>query len=342
MFDFQVVEPSTVNMNQEKLQEMDKMIPHLYKNLNGIIVMRQDKVVFENYYNGYSMTDTHHVASVTKSILSALIGIAYEQGYIQSLDQKVLDFFPEYNCPPSEIQKKAITIRHLLTMRAPYVFKPLQEPLEKLVRQKDWINFSLDLLGRKGNIGDFQYSSCGAHILSAILTRVTKKSAREFANENLFPYIGIKEIEDNINQTFDYDGVFGKDLKGWGKDPQGYSIGGWGLKLTTRDMIRFGMLYLHEGFINGKQVLNKEWIHQSIEGMILEDKVKVFFNYYGYLWCIYRKDDCFAYMALGDGGNMICCIPKEDIVVAISSQTMRKPRERWELIENYILPSLAL
>ncbi len=337
---FDTVDPIEVGMEKDKLLEMDKIIPSLYKNLNGVIVVRFGKVVFEKYYNGYGAMDTFHVASVTKSFISALIGIAMDKGYIKSLDQKVLEFFPEYICHPSEIQKKAITLRHLLTMRAPYIFKTLQEPLEKLTKQKDWIKFSLDMLGKNGNIGEFKYSNCGVNILSAILTRTTGKSAREFANEYLFKPIGTKEIEDNPNQTFDYEGLYGNQLKGWAKDPSGNSTGGWGLTLTTRDMARFGSLYINDGLINNQQVVSKDWIHQSIVGIPLEKEIPVFFNYYGYLWCIYKKDNLFAYMAMGDGGNMICCIPEKEIVVAISSKTMRKPRERWELIENYILPSI--
>ena len=131
---FEKVDPIVGGIQEEKLVEMDKVIPVLYKNLNGIIVIRSNKTVFERYYNGYQKEDTCHIASVTKSILSALIGIAVDQGYIKSLDQKVLDFFPDYVCHPSEVVKKSITIRHLLTMRAPYLFKPMQEPMEKMVR----------------------------------------------------------------------------------------------------------------------------------------------------------------------------------------------------------------
>ncbi|MFV0393914.1 MAG: serine hydrolase domain-containing protein [Coprobacillaceae bacterium] len=236
--------------------------------------------------------------------------------------------------------KKAITLRDLLTMRAPYIFKPLQEPMEKLVKQKDWITFSLDMLGKNGNIGEFKYANSSAHLLSAVLTRTTGKSAREFANAYLFQPIGMNEIEDNPNQTYDYEGLFGERLKGWAKDPSGNSTGGWGITLTTRDMARFGSLYINDGIVNKQQIIPKEWIKESTVGLPFEKDIGVVFNRYGYLWCIYKKDTIFAYMALGDGGNMICCIPDKEIVVAIASKTMRKPRERWELIEKYILPSI--
>lgn len=337
---FDPINPNDVGMMEDKLLEMDRIIPRQFKNLNGIIIVRSNKTIFERYYNGYDIDNTCHIASVTKSVLSALIGIAVDKGYIKDLDQRVLGFFPEYKCSPAEVQKQAVTIRNLLTMRAPYIFKPLQEPMEKMVRRKDWITFALDMMGKNGKIGEFKYANSSANLLSAILTRTTGKSAREFANEYLFKEIGIKENPDNSNQTFDYEGLFGKDLKGWAKDPSGNSTGGWGLKLTTRDMAKFGTLYINNGIVNNKQIISEDWIQASIEGIALEKDIHVVFQRYGYLWCIYEKDGLFAYMALGDGGNMICCIPEYELVVAIASDTMRKPRDRWELVENYILPSI--
>lgn len=337
---FDCIKPSDVGMKEDTLLEMDKIIPTRFKNLNGMIIIRSNQLVYERYYNGYDIDDTCHVASVTKSVLSALIGIAVDKGCIKDLNERVLDFFPEYKCSPAEIQKQAVTIHDLLTMRVPYIFKPLQEPMEKMVRRKDWITFALDMMGKNGKIGEFKYANCSANLLSVILTRTTGKSAREFANEYLFKEIGIKEIPDNPNQTFDYEGLFGKDLEGWAKDPSGNSTGGWGLKLTTRDMAKFGSLYINNGKINNKQIISEGWIQASIEGISLEKDIHVVFQRYGYLWCIYKKDGLFAYMALGDGGNMVCCIPEYELVVAIASDTMRKPRDRWELVEKYILPSI--
>lgn len=133
---FEKVDPSSVGMSSEKLSQLEPLIISQYSNINGIIIARKGKVVFEKYYNGYNADNTFHVASVTKSIISALIGIAIDKGYIKDVDQKVVDFFPEYTCSPSEICKKAVTIRHLLTMTAPYPFKNMTESLERLCKQK--------------------------------------------------------------------------------------------------------------------------------------------------------------------------------------------------------------
>lgn len=115
------------------------------------------------------------MTSVTKSIISALIGIAIDGRYIKNVDQKVLDFFPEYVPDAADRQKREITIRHLLTMTAPYPFEDWHEPLDKMCMQPDWVKYTLDMLGQKGSIGTFKYSTAGAHLLSAIITRSTGK-----------------------------------------------------------------------------------------------------------------------------------------------------------------------
>ncbi|EEM56789.1 MULTISPECIES: serine hydrolase domain-containing protein [Bacillus cereus group] len=309
-------------------EKLDQIIKEEYKNMNGMLVVQKGNIIFEKYYNDYGPNDTFHVASVTKTIISALIEICIDKGYIKSVDQRVIEFFPEYNCNSSEI-----TVRHLLTMTAPYPFVDWQEPLEELCTQQDWIQYTLDRIGKGGNIGAFKYSSAGAHVLSAIITSVTGKSAREFANEQLFQPLGMREIPNYNMKAFGFDDLFGKDVKGWVHDPNGISTGGWGLTLTVKDMAKFGQMYLNEGIHNGKQILSKSWIKESTEMNT---------NQYGYLWWLREEDGIFSYCAMGDGGNMICCIPEKELVVVIASEAMPNARDRWELIVKYILPCIRL
>lgn len=307
-------------------EKLDLIIKEEYENVNGMLVIQKGNVIFENYYNGHSPNDAFHIASVTKTIISALIGICIDKGYIKSVGQKVIEIFPDYNCNSSEI-----TVRHLLTMTAPYSYADWQEPLEELCTQKDWIEYTLNRIGQGGEIGSFKYSSAGAHVLSAIITSVTGKSARDFANEYLFRPLGMREIPNYDMKAFGFDDLFGKDVKGWVHDPNGISTGGWGLTLTARDMAKFGQLYLHEGIYNGEQILSKSWVKESIAMSP---------NHYGYLWWLREEDGIFSYCAMGDGGNMICCIPKQDLVVVIASEIIPSARDRWELIVKYILPGI--
>ncbi|HFF3738379.1 beta-lactamase family protein [Bacillus cereus] len=309
-------------------EKLDQIIKEEYENMNGMLIVQKGNVIFEKYYNGHGPDDAFHIASVTKMIISALIGICIDKGYIKSVDQRVIEFFPEYNVNSSEI-----TVRHLLTMTAPHPFVDWQEPLEELCMQRDWVKYTLNRIGNGGEIGSFKYSSAGTHVLSAIITSVTGKSAREFANEQLFQPLGMREIPNYNMKAFGFDDLFGKDVKGWVHDPNGISTGGWGLTLTVKDMAKFGQLYLNEGTHNGKQILSKSWIKESTE---------MNQNQYGYLWWLREEDGIFSYCAMGDGGNMICCIPKQDLVVVIASEIMPNARDRWELIVEYILPCIRL
>ncbi|OJE43602.1 6-aminohexanoate hydrolase [Bacillus proteolyticus] len=307
-------------------EKLDQIIKEEYENVNGMLVVQKGNVIFESYYNGYGIDDAFHVASVTKTIISALIGICIDKRYIKSVDQKVIEFFPEYKLKASEV-----TVRHLLTMTAPYPFVDWQEPLEELCTQQDWVRYTLNRIGKGGEIGPFKYSSAGAHLLSAIITSITGKSAREFANEHLFQPISMREIPNYNMKAFGFDDLFGKDVKGWVHDPNGISTGGWGLTLTARDMAKFGQLYLSNGTYNGKQILSKSWVQESIAMNP---------NRYGYLWWLREEDGIFSYCAMGDGGNVICCIPEKELVVAIASEIVPEAGDRWNLIKDCILPYL--
>ena len=304
-------------------EKLDQIIKEEYENMSGMLVVRKGNVIFEKYYNDYGQNDTFHVASVTKTIISALIGICIDKGYIKSVDQKVIEFFPEYKVKSSEV-----TVRHLLTMTAPYPFVDWQEPLEELCTQLDWVQYTLHRMGNGGEIGAFKYSSAGAHILSAIITNAIGKNAREFANEYLFQPLGMREIPNYNMKAFGFDDLFGKDVKGWVHDPNGISTGGWGLTLTVRDMAKFAQMYLNEGIHNGKQILSKSWIKESTEMNP---------NQYGYLWWLREEDGIFSYCAMGDGGNMICCIPEKELVVVMASEVVPEAKDRWRLIKEYIL-----
>jgi len=200
----------------------------------------------------------------------------------------------------------------------------LSEPLDRLRRQRNWIMFILNILGQGGELGQFRYNSLTAHLLSAILSRTTGMSAREFANEYLFKPLGMRQIQDHDINSYSKQHVFGKNINGWIKDPQGITVGGWGLCLTPRDMARFGLLYLSQGLWDKQQVVSSSWV---IESTTQNE------NNYGYLWWL--SDSIFA--ASGYGGNHIFCVPEKDICVAIASKLSPRPWDRWQLLERYIL-----
>lgn len=328
---WQKSEPDAGVINVDRLINLESTIKSQYRNMNGIVIVHRGNLVYEKYFNGYGPDDTHHLASVTKSVISGLVGIAIDQGLINSVDEKVITFFPEYSPAMQDFQKKAVSIRHLLTMTAPIASKSTSmcgnEALDRLRRQKNWVNYILNQLGRHGTLGEFQYSTAGSHLLSAILTKTTGMSARAFANQVLFNPIGMREIPDQPMQSFRLEDVFSNHLEGWIKDPQGHNTGGWGLALSPRDMARFGYLFLNQGYWDGKQIISQQWVKESVKSNE---------NEYGYLWWLRKINDLETFSALGSGGNVISCIPEKDLVIAIASKIVMKPKDPWDLLSDLL------
>ena len=156
-------------MDQKRIRELEHKISTDYGNTTGVAVLKEGTLVSEKYFNGCTRESQVHVYSVTKSIISILIGIAVDRGYIQSIDQKVLDFFPEYIVRKRENTIQNITVKDMLTMTAPYKY-PFFAPYVKYFTSEDWVKFSLDMLGGRGKIGTFRYAPLiGPDILSGIL-----------------------------------------------------------------------------------------------------------------------------------------------------------------------------
>ena len=325
------VSPEKVGLKPNAITLLEKEIQTRNKHINGILLVKDGHIAYEKYFNGYAASDFHNVASITKSIVSALIGIAIDKGFIESIDQKILDFFPEYKQKNNDLRKSVISIKHILTMTAPTMLKSSRsgnEALDRLRRQKNWVNFILDQLGKTRRPESFYYSTSNTHLLSAIISNTTGMSCREFANKHLFTPIGIKEIPEPEMNSFSLENVFGKNVSGWIRDPQGYTTGGWGLNLKLRDMARFGLLYLNKGNWNKKQIIPESWVTISTENLL---------NDYGYLWWIFNQENQKVFAALGTGGNAIWCIPQNNMVVAVAAKLARRFPDPWKLVKDHIL-----
>lgn len=321
-------------MNQIRINAIETVINRDYGNIAGMIVQKNGIKVYEKYFNGYTADNAVHVCSVTKSVLSALIGIAIDQGYIGSLDQKVLAFFPDYKVKDDEKTIQEITLKHLMTMTAPYKYKT--EPYELFFTSQNPIADALDLLGGNGIIGEFNYSAIGGtHILAGILAQVTGQSILDFAEKHLFGPMGIR-VPYNLllRSEKEHMAVMNdKNTSGWVVDPQGINTGSWGLFLTPEDMVKIGQLYLDGGRWQGKQLIPAAWIAESTKEHSRWDKLL-----YGYLWWII-DDQVHSVAALGDGGNVIYINNKNNMVIAIASLLMPEARDRIELIKTTIEPA---
>lgn len=322
-----------IDMNQRKKIGLEKIINSSYSNTAGIIVLKNSKTLYENYYNGYTAANGAHVFSVTKSIISILIGIAIDNEYIKSIDQKVLDFFPDYEVKRGEKTIQNVTLKDMLTMTAPYKYK--SEPYTEYFTSDNWVNSALDLLGGNGKIGEFRYTPLiGPDILSGILVKTTGQSVLDFATEYLFSPLGIN-VEGNVvfrNKEEQLAWYKEKNVRGWVADPQGVNTAGWGLTLTPMDMAKVGQLYLDGGVWNDKQIVPEWWIDESTKEHSRWGRLS-----YGYLWWIIDEKE-HIYSALGDGGNVIYVNTKKKMVVSIASLFMPRAKDRIKLIKEYIEP----
>lgn len=254
-------------MHQDKIEAFERTVADDYANIAGIVVLKDGAARYAKAFHGYAAEDAVHVASVTKSVVSALIGIAIDKGYIDSVRQQVLHFFPRYAVPAGEETIRRVTIENLLTMTAPYKYET--EPYEAFFASENWVHAALDLLGGAAHTGAFQYSPIiGAHILSGILAEATGRPVLDFAVEHLFSPLGI-DVAENVafRDAQEQLAWYAKDRHAgsWVVDPQGINTASWGLCLTPMDMAKIGQLYLSGGVWAGKQVLSPAWIGESVK-----------------------------------------------------------------------------
>jgi CubicO group peptidase (beta-lactamase class C family) len=319
---------------QLKIAAMETAIGHTYANIAGIVVQKNGRLAYENYFNGYDAADAVHVASVTKSIFSALIGIAIDKGFLSSIDSNVLTFFPEYAVLPGEETIQKITVRHLLTMTAPYKYET--EPYEHFFESQNPIRDALDLLGGTKPVGAFHYAAIGGpQILAGILARTTGQSVLSFANDNLFLPLEVtvsQNIEMYSKEAYDV-AMHNRKTRGWAVDGQGINTASWGLFLSPIEMAKIGQLYLNGGNWHGTQIIPAAWVAESTRE---QSRCVQWGNLgYGFLWW-YLGGGCYA--AMGDGGNVIYVNPIKDMVVAIASIESADVGDRIAFIKEWVEP----
>ena len=324
-------------MNQDNTRMLENAVCRFDDNITGILIQKDGENMYERYFRGCSAENAAHVYSVTKSVLSMLIGIAIKEGMIKSVDQKVLDFFPDYEVLPNETTIQLVTIRHLLTMTAPYKYET--EPYMLFFTSPNPVHAALDLLGGEKPMGFFNYSAIGGtHILSGILSQATGQSALAFAQEHLFDPLGIRVSKDIVIRSEAEHAAIMSDpnTRGWVVDPQGNNFASWGLFLSPREMAKIGQLYLGGGAWEGRQIVPAQWVAESTRE---HSRAGEYGNLgYGYLWWVI-DGECFA--ALGDGGNVIYVNRKERIVISIAGFFKPNVKDRIGWIKAEIEPLLS-
>ena len=303
---------------------MHKIIAGDYPNVHSILVIKNGKLVFEEYFYEYTKDSLQELRSATKSFVSALTGIAIGKGYIKSKNETVLSYFPEYQLKNPSSLKHKITIENMLANQSGLDCDVSNEKSEgnetKMDYSDDWVKFTLDLPMVDTPGGKGMYCSGNPVTVGRIIEKATKQDLPVFAYETLFKPLEIKNYQWN----------FKPDRSNAENYCQVY--------LTPREMAKFGLLYLNNGNWNGKQIVPANWVQQSFEKHSTVQNVD-----YGYLWWLKYLDAegvrYYGKAAQGNGGQRIFIFPEQNMVVVTTGGNYNTQSPADELIRKYILPS---
>jgi CubicO group peptidase (beta-lactamase class C family) len=312
--------PEAQGMDSAQLANMLEDIASKETNIYSVLVIRNGYLVTEAYFHPYTRDTKMHIQSVTKSVISILVGRAISDGLIKSADEKLVDFYQNRVFENQNQEKDAILLKHLLSMSSGLACSEILSSGPQMEQSSGWVQFVLDssLANKPGKV--FGYCNGNAHLLSAILEKGTGMSTREYANQVLFEPLGIPTVGESD----------------WAGDPQNITNGGWGLHLRPIDMAKLGFLYLNQGQWDGQQIVPAEWVAESITQHIQKDDG----NGYGYLWTVYPESDHYA--ALGLGGQQIHVYPSRNLIVVVTAalEAFAGTPAIDSMLNDYILPSI--
>lgn len=312
--DWRTSSPEDQQMDSQKLTEMLDTVKEKNINLHSLLVIRHGTIVSETYFLNHPSDEKHDLFSVTKSVVSTLVGIAIDQGYIDSLDHPVLDYFPDKTFENVDDRKKDMTLRDLMTMQTGLAWD--ESMIFQMNRTKDWVSYvlSLPMIFKPGT--HFNYCTGCSHVVSAIIQKATGMSTREFAEKVLFQPLGITDIN-------------------WRLDPEKIPVGGTDLQMSARDMAKLGYLFLHNGEWDGQTIVAPKWVENAITTQVKTDSGLG----YGLMWWI--DPSLKAYTALGYNGQTVFVIPDLDLIVVTTAATIdHGHNDIFALIEKYIVPAV--
>jgi CubicO group peptidase (beta-lactamase class C family) len=294
---WQTSTPEAQGMDSVVLSAMLDEIAKGGINIHSVLVIRNGYLVLEAYGYPYTAEMPHQLNSATKSFASALVGIALDQGAIESIDEPMQDFFGERDIDNLDVNKQAITLENLLTMTAglDWSTATLERPnFGEMINSPDWVQYVLDRPMKNDPGTQFVYNSGGSHLLAVLVEEKTGESLLDFAQTNLFSLLGIQPGN-------------------WQQDPQGHYFGGRGLDLTPRDMAKFGYLFLNNGEWDGQQIIPADYVATATQKQIPARQIA---DGYGYQWWIDFRG---YYMAAGYGGQYIIVDPAKNLVAVFTA-----------------------
>ncbi len=328
--EWQEKSPESQGLDIKRLVTLSAHLRNEQKRIRSIVIVRNEALVYEYYRDGVSRIDLHDVASVTKSVVGALMGIALHEGRVRSVDQPISDFFPEALAPTVDPRMKEITLKHLLTLTSGLETEPSESrDYSVFYRQflnRDWMSFAMNRPVRHDPGSTWYYSNVDVHLVSVAIARQHQMPIDEYAKSALFRPLGITQFS-------------------WAGNQAGEPDGAAGLKLTPRDMAKLGQLYLQAGEWRGKRLLSAAYVADSTRQQAALPSPN---QGYGYLWRTAPTPghDAPAYFAVGYGGQYVYVVPKLRLVVVAASERFDADSERGAaltgaVIRNFVLPAIA-
>jgi CubicO group peptidase (beta-lactamase class C family) len=318
-----------------QLTELENLIStDSLPNTHSVLISKKGKLIYENYFNGYNANIVHDMRSASKSISSALVGIAKDKSLFDNVNQSIFDFLPkEYQVYKDSLKNK-IDITSLLTMSSGLDAVDFGIERKSLASEDnyqptpDWTKTILQAPMINDPNSQANYGSANPYLLGVAMDSVVSEPLEVFMDKHLFQKLGISNY---IIQT----------------DMTGRPYFGGGMYLTPKDMLKFGELYLNKGKSNGNQILSENWIKDSFKNYrVLENTVDK--NGYGYLWWhnIYQVNgkSLESIEARGAGGQYIFVLPELEVVVVINSGNYRngKTQQPEKILATYILPYIEI
>ena len=321
--------PQSHGLNADKL-EIALGEAHLINFIHSLLIVKNGKLVLEEYFNGYKREDPHVIRSVSKSILSVLVGFALNDRKIGSPDDSIYKYIPDLFTTGTQDKLRNVTIRNLLEMKSG--IKRDIDFYNEAFNSSNWVKtiLSEELIAEPGT--EYNYSTAATHILVAALTHAIGEDLLKYADRKLFDPLGIQCVD-------------------WEKDPQGNYFGGNNMFFVPRDIAYFGQVILDDGMVDNNRLIKQEWLNESFTDTRKEPGT----NWgelknigYGFLWWLGKLGEYDVRLAIGHGGQYIIMIPEIDMLIVTTCEAYinwddadRQERRMVDLVVNFILPAVS-
>jgi len=323
---------STEKFDNAKIEELNRKIAaQTFKNITSIVVIKDNKLLIEEYFNGANRQTLHDTRSVGKSFASTILGIAIKEGFIKSEMQMLQEFYDLKSFQNYSTAKDSITLKNLLTMSSPFDGSDMNQESpgneENMYPTKNWVYFTLNLPIDKTKVASsrWDYFTAGVVVLGDLLNKSVPNGLVKYADKNLFQPLGITKYK-------------------WQFTPQKVANTAGGLQLRSIDYAKFGQLYMNQGIWNGQQIISQEWVNKSLsKQMTISEN-----EYYGYLFWnkTYNAADknYEVYYSSGNGGNKIFIFKDQPIVIVVTSTAYNTPyghKQVDKIMQDYLIPAIT-